>query len=92
MALSFEWDDEKAASNLKKHGVTFEEAVTVFYDSLSATIHDPLHSFRNEDRFVTIGLSRSNRLLVVVHCDRDKKIRLISARKATRREKVSYES
>jgi len=92
MALSFEWDHEKSASNLKKHGVTFEEAVTVFYDALSATIHDPLHSFCNEDRFVTIGLSRSNRLLVVVHCDRDKNIRLISARKATRREKVSYEN
>lgn len=92
MALTFEWDQEKAESNLHKHGVSFEEASTVFRDTLSRTIHDPLHSSFREQRFVTIGLSGRNQLLVVVHCDRDKIIRIISARRATRRERRNYEN
>jgi uncharacterized DUF497 family protein len=91
MSLSFEWGYAKAVSNLAKHAVSFEEASTVFSDRLSATIHDPLHSTEIEDRFITVGLSNRNRLLVVVHCDRDLSIRVISARQATRRERSVYE-
>ena len=92
MSLTFEWDQKKAESNLCKHGVSFEEASTVFSDALSRTIYDPLHSSFREQRFVTIGLSGRNQLLVVVHCDRDKKIRIISARHVTRRERRNYEN
>ena len=92
MSLTFEWDHEKAESNLRKHGVSFEEASTVFRDTLSRTIYDPLHSSFREQRFVTIGLSGRNQLLVVAHCDRGKKIRIISARRATRRERRNYEN
>jgi len=92
MSLTFEWDQEKAESNLRKHGVSFEEASTVFKDTFSRTICDPLHSSFREQRFVTIGLSGRNQLLVVVHCDRGKKIRIISARRATRRERRNYEN
>jgi hypothetical protein len=92
MSLTFEWDQEKAESNLRKHGVSFEEASTVFKDTLSRTIYDPLHSSFREQRFVTIGLSGCDQLLVVVHCDRGKKIRIISARRATRRERQNYEN
>lgn len=91
MSLTCEWDQEKAESNLRKHGVSFEEASTVFGDTLSNTIHDPLHS-SVEDRFVTIGVSYRHRLVVVVHCDRDENIRIISARPATRRERTDYEN
>ena len=73
MSLAFEWDQEKAKSNLRKHGVLFEEASTVFKDTLSRTICDPLHSSFRDQRFVTIGWSGRNQLLVVVHCDRGKK-------------------
>lgn len=90
MALFFEWDNRKAQSNKRKHGVTFGEASTVFGDPLSVTIPDPGHS-AGEDRFVTIGLSVNNRLIVVVHTDRDDIIRVISARKATRHEREQYE-
>jgi uncharacterized DUF497 family protein len=89
--LTFEWDTQKAISNLKKHGVSFEEASTVFQDILSLTIDDPLYSME-EDRMVLIGTSRKNRLLVVVHIERGNIIRIISARKATRKERNSYES
>ena len=85
----FEWDSEKAESNLQKHGVSFEEAATVFADSLSRTIADPLHS-DDEFRFVTTGFSHLQRQLVVVHTDREDKIRLISARSATARERKNY--
>lgn len=88
--LSFEWDTEKAIANKQKHGVSFEEASTVFGDSFSLTIHDPLHS-ENEDRFVVIGISYKNRLLVVVHTERNDHIRIISARKATKNERLKYE-
>lgn len=91
MALRFSWDPRKAASNLRKHGVSFEEAVTAFGDPLSITIQDPLHS-ESEDRFVLLGLSANSRLLVVVHAERgDDDIRIISARLASRRERTQYE-
>ena len=91
MALRFSWDPKKAASNLRNHGVSFEEAVTAFGDPLSITIPDPLHS-ESEDRFVLVGLSANSRLLVVVHAERgDDDIRIISARLASRRERTQYE-
>jgi uncharacterized DUF497 family protein len=89
MGFTFEWDDEKAKANRKKHGVSFEEASTILGDPFSLTIHDPLHS-EEEDRFVTIGESHQRRLLVVVYTERGAKLRLISARKATRRERHDY--
>jgi uncharacterized DUF497 family protein len=88
--VKFEWDPIKAASNLGKHGVSFEEASTVFGDPLSRTIPDPLHS-EEEDRCVMVGLSANMRTLVVVHSDRGESIRIISARPATRRERRNYE-
>ncbi len=90
MPLSFEWDEQKARTNLAKHGVSFEEASTVFGDPLSLTIPDPAHS-QTEDRYIILGHSHRQRLLVVVHTERDDNIRLISARPATRRERKSYE-
>jgi uncharacterized protein len=86
----FEWDPKKARSNIARHGVTFEEAATVFGDRLSLTILDPIHS-SSEHRFVTIGLSANGRLLVVVHTDRGDAIRIISARRANTRERRTYE-
>ena len=91
MALEFEWDKNKALVNLKNHRVGFEEASTVFGDPLSLTISDASHSDPGEERFVTMGLSYRQNLLVVVHCDRENKIRIISARKATKREREDYE-
>lgn len=90
MGLTFEWDEKKARKNLKKHGVSFEEAATVFGDPLSLTIDDPLHS-KYEKRFVTMGGSIRRRILVVVHTERGDNIRIISARVATRRERRTYE-
>ena len=90
MPLTFEWDARKARSNLAKHGVGFEEASTVFGDPLSLTIPDPEHS-KIEDRFVTMGSAFTGKLLVVVHTDRGDNIRIISARRASRRERKSYE-
>ncbi|OLE54965.1 MAG: hypothetical protein AUG51_04810 [Acidobacteria bacterium 13_1_20CM_3_53_8] len=91
MDAEFEWDREKAESNLQKHSVSFEEAATVFFDPLSLTIPDPLHSDK-ENRFVTNGLSNQQRQLVVVHSEGDDKIRIISARLATPSERKKYES
>jgi uncharacterized protein len=88
--LRFEWNKTKAAGNLDKHGVSFEEAATVFRDPLSATTPDPDHSV-DEERFVTFGVSTSGRLLVVAHADRDDTIRIISARPATPGERTIYE-
>ncbi len=88
--LIFEWDERKAKQNIRKHGVSFEEAATVFGDQFSITIYDPLHS-EDEDRFVILGMSNKNRLLVVVHIELDDKIRIISARKATKKERKQYE-
>ena len=86
MGLLFEWDERKAKQNLSKHGVSFDEASTVFGDTSSITIDDPLHSVR-EYRCVTLGHSAKDRLLVVVHTDRNERIRIISARPATGRER-----
>ena len=90
MPLQFEWDDLKARKNLAKHGVSFEEASTVFGDPLSLTIPDPDHS-RAENRFVILGSSHLGLLLVVIHTERGDNIRIISARRATLRERRSYE-
>src|SRR3954463_11921104 len=90
MSLNFEWDEEKSSDNFTKHGVTFPEASTVFADSLSRTISDPLHS-GEEDRFVILGESAAGQILVVVHTYREEKIRIISARKAKPRERKNYE-
>jgi uncharacterized DUF497 family protein len=88
--MIFEWNLEKARLNAEKHGVTFEEAATVFGDPLSLTIDDPLHSAQ-ERRLVLLGVSSRGRLLVVAHTERGSAVRLISARGATPRERARYE-
>jgi uncharacterized DUF497 family protein len=88
--LIFQWDVEKADSNLRKHGVSFDEAASVFADPLSITISDAIHS-ATEDRLVTIGESATGRIIVVAHTERDHTIRIISARMSTRRERRDYE-
>lgn len=88
--LLFEWDKNKAKRNIEIHGVSFDEASTAFKDTLSLTIHDPLHS-DEEDRFTLIGNSVKNRILVIVHTERGDKIRIITARKATKKERKQYE-
>jgi uncharacterized protein len=88
--LTFEWHPRKARSNHSKHGVTFEEASTVFGDPLSLTIADPDHSTA-ERRYITMGMTVDGKLLVVVHTDRGDNIRIISARRASRRERNFYE-
>jgi hypothetical protein len=88
--MRFEWDPRKAASNLRKHGVAFQEAATVFQDILSLTGDDPAHSV-DEDRMVTFGLSSRGRLLVVSHTVRRGCMRIISARPATPAERKIYE-
>jgi uncharacterized protein len=90
MGLTFEWDANKARENLQKHGVSFEEATTVFGDPLSLTIDDPIHS-AEEERSIIIRRSYRRRTLVVVHAERVDTIRIISARPATRRERRTYE-
>ena len=90
MPLFFEWDPVKARRNKEKHDVTFDEASAAFEDPLSLTIPDPLHS-EDEARFVLIGVSRRGRLLVVVHTDRGERVRIISARGATAKERRQYE-
>lgn len=89
--LKFEWDAHKASANLKKHGVSFDEAKTVFYDERAKLIDDPEHS-EDEERFILLGLSSSLRVLVVCHCYRSSGniIRIISARKATTSETKFY--
>lgn len=88
--MEFEWDPPKATANLAKHAVAFDEATTVFGDPLSLTIGDPEHSDQ-EDRFVILGHSSGARLVVVIHAEREGAIRIISARIATRRERLAYE-
>lgn len=90
MPVAFRWDPAKAQRNLQKHGVSFSEAVSVFMDPLSVTISDPDHSY-DEERFVLLGLSQSNRLLIVVHTETEDTIRIISAREADRQERRQYE-
>lgn len=89
--LEFEWDEEKSRMNQKKHGVSFDEASTAFYDENALLINDPEHSIQ-EDRFVLLGLSEKLNLLVVCHCYRENndKIRIISAREATKNESKQY--
>ena len=89
--MEFEWDQNKAAHNLAKHGVSFEEAATLFGDPLAITFFDPDHS-NDEDRFLTFGYASNGVLLVVSHTDRGDATRIISARRATRRERKIYES
>ena len=88
--MRFEWNALKAAANLRKHGVSFDEAASVFFDPLSATGDDPDHSL-DERRFVTFGMSSSSHLLVVAHAQHDDAIRIITARHATRAERKLYE-
>lgn len=89
--MVYEWDPAKARQNARKHGVSFDEAATVFLDPLALTFDDPDHSAA-ERRFITIGISAGRRLLVVAHADKsENRIRLISARVATRREKHDYQ-
>ena len=89
--LRFQWDDRKAAANLRKHGVSFEEAKTVFFDERAKLIDDPDHP-EDEERFVLLGLSSALRVLLVCHCYRSKAnaVRIISARKAVSRESKTY--
>lgn len=88
---SFDWNTAKAAANIKKHGVSFEEAQTVFYDEFAIQFYDEENS-SNEERFLMLGMSSGARLLLVCHCERDGggSIRLISARKATKHESSFY--
>jgi uncharacterized DUF497 family protein len=90
MGPSFEWDDEKAQSNLQKHGVSFPEASTAFADPLGAIFPDPEHS-TDEDREIIVGQSERNRLLVVSFTERGENVRIISARAATTRERKNHE-
>lgn len=90
MGLLFEWDKNKARSNLSKHSVSFEEASTVFGDPNSITITDPAHS-QDEERYVLLGRSYRGKIIVVVHTERGENIRIISARAANRKEKQTYE-
>lgn len=88
--FKFEWDEQKAACNLQKHGVSFDEAVSVFADDLALTFADSDH-FESEERSRTYGISNKGRLIVLVHTERRLNIRIISARKATRYEKSIYD-
>jgi uncharacterized DUF497 family protein len=88
--MQFEWDENKAARNLSKHEVSFEEAVTVFGDPLSDTVPDPDHSLE-EHRFIIIGSTESGKILVVAHTDDGHQVRIISAREATHGERQFYE-
>jgi uncharacterized DUF497 family protein len=90
LALEFDWDPQKAATNLAKHEVSFEEAATVFSDPLGRIVADPRHS-SEEERFVLLGLSRGQRLLAVMYVERAGTIRIISARRATRSERRNNE-
>lgn len=88
--LDFEWEEEKAAANLVKHKISFEEGKTVFADPFAITIDDPKHSV-DEYRFVDTGISANGKVLVVSYTEREQKIRLISCRKATKTERKIYE-
>jgi len=90
--LSFDWDEQKNQSNIEKHSVSFEEAVTVFYDDRAIEFYDDVHSSLGEDRFLMLGFSAKIRMLMVCYCMRcdDNVIRIISARKATRPEARKY--
>ena len=91
--IVFDWNPSKAASNLRKHGVSFEEAQSVFYDEFAIQFFDESHSSDNEERFLMLGMSSGAHLLLVCHCERDDGgvVRIISARKATKTESSFYE-
>ena len=88
--MKLEWDENKAAVNLSKHGISFDEAKTVFDDSLYVDFYDPDHSY-DEHRYIIVGESKRGRLLIVLYTERDNAIRLISARKVTQREREAHE-
>ncbi len=88
--MNFEWDSRKAELNLRKHGISFNEAQTVFSDDLNATVYDTDHS-KDEDRYITIGWSNRHKLLIVSYTERDNHIRIISARELTKAEQKYYE-
>lgn len=88
--MNFEWDTKKSDANIKKHGISFHEASTIFGDPLSVTFNDPDHS-TGEHRYLTFGYSRTGQLSVVIHTERHRKTRIISARRATRQERKIYE-
>ncbi len=88
--MTFEWDPRKARQNRRKHRVSFQEAITVFGDPFAATYPDPDHS-EMEHRFITVGMSNANRVLLVVHADGRENIRIVTARRATPRERENYE-
>jgi len=88
--MNFEWDPKKATANVKKHGVTFQEAATIFGDSLAITFDDPDHSL-SENRYITFGLSLQKRLIVVSHTERGDRTRIINARLMNREERKIYE-
>jgi hypothetical protein len=90
MSQTFDWDEGKAAANLQKHKISFEEARSVFNDPLFISFYDEEHS-SDEERFITIGMSDRNRLLLVAHTDDEAAIRIISARKATNQERGFYD-
>ncbi len=88
--MEFEWNSDKAIRNIQKHNVSFTEAATIFNDPLSLTYPDPDHS-HYENRYITIGLAQSGKIIILAHTDRNNKIRIISARLATRQERRFYE-
>lgn len=88
--LTFEWDKRKELANIRKHGVSFHEASTVFLDPLSLTFYDPDHA-EDEDRYITLGMTKNGRLLFVSHADRGDRVRIISAREASKLERNGYE-
>ena len=90
MALTFEWDEEKSKGNLRKHGVSFDEAKTVFNDPFAMTISDPEHSSQ-EDRYIDLGMSSQERMLMVWYTERGRNIRIIGSRTATRKQRREYE-
>lgn len=88
--MKFEWDPDKAAANLSRHGVDFNEAASLFGDALAITFRDPDHSW-GEERYLTFGRSENDRLLVITHCNRRGRVRIISARRMTSTERKIYE-
>ena len=89
--MEFEWDAHKAAANLRKHKVSFVEAASVFGDFLGTTVPDPAHS-AGEERFITVGQSNVGRLLMIAHTEREDRVRIVSARTLTAKEKRAYEN
>lgn len=91
--ISFEWDDKKALKNIQKHGVSFEEASSVFYDDFAVQFYDKEHSQLEEDRFLILGISNKSKILMVCHCEKQQEdtLRIFSARKATKKERKFYQ-